>query len=113
MAADAWERFYAETLDLYLALAECEYLVGNFDSAGLLFELMRSKARTDLDRARIYSLRIKVYQASSRYDDSVVLALEALQLFGVTFPESDDAIEAATAAEFPRHLSQPWWTPHR
>jgi PAS domain S-box-containing protein len=100
VAADAWERFYSETLDLYLGLAECEYLVGAFDSAGQLFELMLSKARSDLDRARIYSLRIKVYQASSRYDGSVVLALEALQLFGVTFPESDDEIEAATASEF-------------
>ena len=100
IAADAWTRYYEETLDLYLALAECEYLAGNLDSADRLFELMLSHARSDLDRARIYSLRIKVYQASSRYDESVVLVLEALQLFGVTFPESDDEIQAAAEAEF-------------
>ena len=45
-------------------------------------------------------MRIKVYQASSRYDDSVVLVLEALRLFGVTFPESDDEIQAAAETEF-------------
>ncbi len=100
VAEDAWGRHYDETLELYLALAECEYLIGTFDSADRLFELMLGNARSDLDRARIYSLRIKVYQASSRYDESVVLALEALQLFGVVFPDSDDEIAATTAAEF-------------
>ena len=100
VAADAWTQCYDETLELYLGLAECEYLAGHFDSADQLFELMLGNARSDLDRARIYSLRIKVYQAGSRYDESVVLALEALQLFGVTFPESDDEIQATADAEF-------------
>lgn len=100
VAADAWTRCYDETLDLYLGLAECEYLAGHFDSADRLFELMLGQARSDLDRARIYSLRIKVYQAGSRYEESVVLALDALQLFGVTFPESDDEIQATADAEF-------------
>ena len=100
VAADAWTRYYEETLELYLALAECEYLAGNFDSADRLFELMLGHARSDLDRARIYSLRIKVYQAGSRYDESVVLVLEALRLFGVTFPESDDEIQTTAEAEF-------------
>ena len=31
VAADAWTRHYEATLELYLALAECEYLVGHFD----------------------------------------------------------------------------------
>ena len=100
ISADAWTRHYEETLELYLALAECEYLAGDFDSADQLFDLMLGRARSDLDRARIYSLRIKVYQASSRYDESVVLVLEALRLFGVTFPESDDEIQAAAETEF-------------
>ena len=100
ISADAWTRHYEETLELYLALTECEYLAGDFDSADQLFDLMLGRARSDLDRARIYSLRIKVYQASSRYDDSVVLVLEALRLFGVTFPESDDEIQTAAETEF-------------
>ena len=100
VAADAWTRYYDATLELYLGLAECEYLVGNFDSADQLFELMLGNARSDLDRARIYSLHMKVCQVGSGYDKSLVLALEALQLFGVTFPESDDEIQAAADAEF-------------
>ena len=100
VAADGWTTCYDDTLELYLALAECEYLVGNVDPADQLFELMLRNASSDLDRARIYSLRIKVYQAGSRYAESVVLALEALQLFGVTFPASDDEIQATADAEF-------------
>ena len=100
VAADAWTRYYDATFELYLGLAECEYLVGNFDSADQLFELMLGNARTDLDRARIYSLHMKVCQVGSGYDESLVLALEALQLFGVTFPESDDEIQAAADAEY-------------
>ncbi len=100
VAEDAWAQSYDEMLELYLRLAECEYLAGNVDTADRLFEVMRDKARSDLDRARIYSVRIKVYQAGSRYDESVVLALEALRLFGVTFPESDDEIQGAADMEF-------------
>jgi predicted ATPase len=100
VAADAWTRYYDATLELYLGLAECEYLVGNFDLADQLFELMLGNARSDLDRARIYSLHMKVCQVGSGYDKSLVLALEALQLFGVTFPESDDEIQAAADEEF-------------
>jgi PAS domain S-box-containing protein len=100
VAADSWTRYYDETLELYLSLSECEYLVGNFDSADQLFDLMLRNARSDLDRARIYSLHMKVCEVGSGYDKSLVLALEALQLFGVIFPESDAEIEAAEDAEF-------------
>jgi PAS domain S-box-containing protein len=100
VAADAWTRSYDATLELYLALAECEYLIGNFDAADRLFELMLGNARSDLDRARIYSLHMKVCQVGSGYDESLVIALEALQLFGVTFPESNDEIQAAADAEY-------------
>lgn len=100
VAADAWARHYGTTLELYLGLAECEYLVGNFDSADQLFERMLGHARSDLDRARIYSLHMKVCQVGGGYDDSLLLALEALSLFGVTFPESDAEILATAEAEF-------------
>jgi PAS domain S-box-containing protein len=100
VSADAWTRHYDATLQLYLDLAECEYLVGNFHSADKLFELMLGNARSDLDRARVYSLHMKVCQVGGGYDESLVLALKALRLFGVTFPESDDEIQATADAEF-------------
>jgi PAS domain S-box-containing protein len=100
VAAGAWTRDYDATLALHLELAECEYLVGGFDAADRLFDQMLTKARSDLDRARIHSLHMKVCLVGGGYDESLRLALEALKLFGVTFPESDDDIQAATDEEF-------------
>ncbi len=99
VAPDAWTRYYDATLELCLGLAECEYLVGNFAAADRQFELMLGQARSDLDRARIYRLRMKVCQVGGGYDESLMLALEALKLFGITFPESDEELQAVADAE--------------
>ena len=99
LSPDAWGQRYQETFDLYLAFSECEYLVGNFAAADKLFDLILSRAVSNLDCAKVYGLRMKLYQVAGKYDDGVTVALEALRLFGVTFPESDEEIQAAAAAE--------------
>jgi PAS domain S-box-containing protein len=99
LSPDAWGQRYQETFDLYLAFSECEYLVGNFAAADKLFDLILSRALSNLDRAKVYGLRMKLYQVAGKYDDGVTVALEALRLVGVTFPESDEEIQAVAAAE--------------
>jgi two-component sensor histidine kinase len=99
LAPDAWLAGYDETFDLHLVFSECEYLVGNFTRADELFDLMLERAQSDFDRVKVYGLRMRLYQVSSKYDEAVSVALEALQLFGVTFPESDDELWAAGEAE--------------
>jgi PAS domain S-box-containing protein len=99
LAPDAWDQRYRETFDLYLAFSECEYLVGNFVAADKLFDLILSRALSNLERAKVYGLRMKLYQVAGKYDDGVTVALEALRLVGITFPESDEEIQAAAAAE--------------
>jgi PAS domain S-box-containing protein len=100
LSPDAWTRCYEETLDLYLAFSECEYLVGNFAAADALFDMILSEAHSNLDRAKVYSLRMKLYQVAGKYDESSAAALDALRDFGVTFPESEQGIQAAVDAEF-------------
>ena len=102
LSPDAWRRHYQETFDLYLAFSECEYLVGNFAAADKLFDLLLDRALSNLDRAKVYGLRMKLYQVAGKYDDGVTVALEALCLFDVTLPESDDEIQAASEAELAR-----------
>ena len=96
---DAWSARYEDTFALYLELSECEYLVGEFQSADELFTMLLGRARRSSDRANVYSLRMRHYLVSGRCADGATVALEALELFGVTFPESDEEIEAAFAAE--------------
>ena len=96
---DAWSAYYEETFSLYLDLSECEYLVGDFQGADQLFDLLFANARSDLDRAWVYRLRMRLYQIAGRFSDALRAALDALQLFGVVFPDSDQEIQAATEAE--------------
>ena len=86
LPSDAWTRRYADTFELYLALSECEYLIGNFVAADEMFGMMLDKARFDADRAKVYSLRIKLYQVAGKYEDGLVVALDALRYFGLSLP---------------------------
>jgi predicted ATPase/signal transduction histidine kinase len=99
LPAAAWEDCYDDTFPLYLELAECEYLTGDFRRAEELFDLTVQKARTDPERARVSSLRVRLYQVAGRYDDALSAALDALSLFAVECPWSDEEIAAAFAVE--------------
>jgi predicted ATPase/signal transduction histidine kinase len=104
---DAWSARYEDTFTLYLELSECEYLTGNFQRADVLVDLMLEKVRSLLDRAKVYRLRMRLYQMAGRHCDAVTVMLEAARLFGATFPESEAEIQAATEAEIrqvPIHL---------
>jgi len=99
LPADAWSERYEQTFGLYLYRSQCEYLNGHFRRADELFALLLANARSNLDRADAYRLRMQLYQVSGRYADAVSAALDALRLFGLGFPDSDEDIRAATAAE--------------
>jgi len=95
LSPDAWTQRYDSTFDLYLAFSECEYLVGDFAKADALADMMLAEARSSLDRAKVFSLRIELYQLAGRYDESFEVALTALRDFGIVFPENDQDIQAA------------------
>jgi predicted ATPase/signal transduction histidine kinase len=99
LAPDAWETRYAEVFAVTLARAECEYLVSSFDAADELFALLLEKVRSKADRATVCSLRIRRYLLTGEYEKGLSVALEALALFGVTFPESEAEVRAAFMAE--------------
>jgi PAS domain S-box-containing protein len=95
LAPDAWTQRYGSTFELYLAFSECEYLAGDFARADALADMMLARARSNLDRAKVFSLRIELYQLAGRYDESFAVALAALRDFGIRFPETDQDIQAA------------------
>ncbi|GLR85263.1 trifunctional serine/threonine-protein kinase/ATP-binding protein/sensor histidine kinase [Bradyrhizobium iriomotense] len=97
---NAWTSRYEQTFELYLLLSECEYLAGNFEAADALFDIILGRASSNLDRAKVHSLRIKLYQVAGKYDQGLAVALNALSSFGVTFPDTDQDITAAIEAQF-------------
>ncbi len=96
---DAWRARYAETFDLHLDLAECEYLDARFDRADRMFEDILGKAASHADKAKIYGLRARLCQGAGRYPDAMMFSLQALSLLGVTFPASNQDLQAAMETE--------------
>ncbi|KYG09948.1 hypothetical protein BE21_15110 [Sorangium cellulosum] len=89
LSPDAWTTQYEDTFALYLERSECEYLACHFDAADALFDHILQHARSDVDRARVYTLRMRLYQVAGKYADAIQMGLDALQLFGITFAETD------------------------
>ncbi|GEM_PF-154692 len=101
-AEDAWTTHYQDTFAANLELSECEYLVGHFDAADELFNLILDKARSNPDRAQVYLLRVKLYQFSAGLEKALEAGFKGLALFGVTFPASDNEIGPALEEEISR-----------
>jgi PAS domain S-box-containing protein len=99
MPPDDWSDRYEEAFTLHLDLAECDYLVGNGPAAEALIDVLLGRARSQIDQATVHRLRMRLYHLSGQFDGAVTAALAALRLFGVTFPQSDQEIEAAFALE--------------
>ena len=99
LPADAFTRCYDEAFALQLALAECEYLVGEFRRADELLDQLLGSAASDLDRARADRLRMGLYQGTGRFEDACRTGLSALRRLGVSFPETVSQIAAAFESE--------------
>ncbi|MBC1274481.1 AAA family ATPase [Nostoc sp. UCD121] len=99
LAENAWIEQYEQTFTLFRELAECEFLTGNLEQAEQLFELLLLKAESHVEKSNIYMLQIRLYQVAGRYEEALTLGLEALKLFGVKFPDSNEEVQAAIAIE--------------
>jgi PAS domain S-box-containing protein len=96
---DAWTAAYDTTLDLNLALAECDCLVGAYERSAERLDAILAHARTAVDRARAHRLRLRVGQLSGDYQAAVAAMLEGLRALGMSFPTADDEILRAVHAE--------------
>ncbi len=94
----AWATRHELCFALHLEQAECEYLSGRFEQAEGLFQLLLDRARSNVEKASVFTLQLKLYQVAGRYDDGVTLALRELQRFDLQLPSTDEAIQEAMAA---------------
>jgi PAS domain S-box-containing protein len=99
LSSNAWDEDYDRIFNLVTEIAECEYLTGNLEPAENLFRLLLEKAQSNLERATIYMLQIRLYQVAGRFDEAFSIGVVALQMFGVTFPETDEQVQTAIDGE--------------
>lgn len=94
-----WDSDYELVFKLHLCAAECEYLCGELDEAEAHLDTLLARGRTKLDLAEVYKLKVLKYESSSRYLDAIRIGREALNLFGLSFPEVEADMQAALEVE--------------
>jgi PAS domain S-box-containing protein len=88
---------YSDTFALYLDLAECELSLNHFIEAEALFEKLLQYAHSNFDIARVAPLRTRVRFITKHIGEALAIGLEALELLGIKFPETDDELAAGVA----------------
>lgn len=90
---------------LYLGLAECEHLCGDFAAAERAFASAIEAAETTLESLAARGLRVALYVTMGRSREAIDSGVEALRLAGVEIPDDPIALRAAGEAE-QRRLSE-------
>jgi predicted ATPase/serine phosphatase RsbU (regulator of sigma subunit)/tRNA A-37 threonylcarbamoyl transferase component Bud32 len=80
---DDWSKDYNLSLDLFRESGECEYLTGGFESSEKLFDIIISRAATNLDKARTYAAKVMLYTHIGNHDRAIEAGLTGLKLVGV------------------------------
>ncbi len=102
VAEDAWSNHYEQTFTLFLELSECLYLTGDLVAAEELFKLLLLNVRSKVDQASVYSRQLRLYQIAGKYEEALARGVEALQIFGIAFPDPDSIEQLQAATKFER-----------
>lgn len=94
-----WASDYAQAYELHLERAECEYVSGQHETAESLALTALQHARSELDAARLYSLRIRLCITGSQFAVAVRLGIEALRLFGYQVELDPERLAVAARAQ--------------
>ncbi|MBE9050594.1 AAA family ATPase [Nostocales cyanobacterium LEGE 11386] len=87
LSGNSWDMKYELTLALYETAAEAAYLNGEFEQTKQLVQVVLAKAKTLLEKVKVYEVTIQAYGAQGKAQEAVKAALAFLKLLGVEFPE--------------------------
>ncbi|HVH47222.1 MAG TPA: ATP-binding protein, partial [Labilithrix sp.] len=99
LPSDAWESRYDVVFPVFMERAECAYLCGAFEESEALFELLLARARTAVDKAAVYELRLQLYVISGNNAEALQMGISALKLLGVEIPDDGEEVNRAMHAE--------------
>ena len=86
----AWDLDYDLTFKLHRELAECEYLLDELEAADRHFDRILARARTDLAKVEIFTLKAMLAYHDSEYPDGFASTQAGLAILGVEVPAVDD-----------------------
>jgi predicted ATPase/signal transduction histidine kinase/tRNA A-37 threonylcarbamoyl transferase component Bud32/ActR/RegA family two-component response regulator len=101
-----WKSSYEETFELYVEAAETSYVSTEFGAMEKLLDTALEKARTAVDTAKAYEIRIQALIAQYKMLEAIDTALAALRMLGVNLPSKPS--KARILAEFMRLKWKLW-----
>jgi predicted ATPase/signal transduction histidine kinase/DNA-binding NarL/FixJ family response regulator/tRNA A-37 threonylcarbamoyl transferase component Bud32 len=87
LTEDSWTDQYKLTLALHTEAAESAHLSGDFEVMQTFIDTVQNRAKTLLDKLKVYEVQIQTHVLRNKLLDAVNTALQALKLLGVSFPE--------------------------
>lgn len=87
MEDESWKTNYELMLTLYETAAETAYLAGNFPQMENFIEVVLQQSKTILDTVKTYEIKIQAYTSQNKLLAAILIARQALQQLGITFPE--------------------------
>jgi len=93
LADNAWQAEYELTLNLHLEATEASYLKSDFENMERLGQIAIDRARTLLDRIKVYETQLQAYSVQNRFIDGIDTGLRCLKLLEIDFPDNPDLAE--------------------
>ncbi|MCX9155330.1 AAA family ATPase [Niveibacterium sp. 24ML] len=97
LARDAWDTDFELAKALATEYQQCAYLTARFDEAEAYIEQLLARARSNLERAEILSMRTRQYATTGKMVESIDAAILGLGLLGIRITSNPD--RAAIARE--------------
>ncbi|MBD2773805.1 trifunctional serine/threonine-protein kinase/ATP-binding protein/sensor histidine kinase [Iningainema tapete] len=99
LPSDSWETNYELTLALYESAAEVAYLSGDFEQTEQLVQVVLAKAKTLLEKVKVYEVKIQAYGGQGKVIEAINIALTFLKHLGVEFPEHPNQLDVQRELE--------------
>lgn len=85
---ESWQTDCDLTLALYESAAEAAYLNTEFEQMEKWAEIVLQKAKNELDKIKVFEIRITACAMQTKLQEAVKIGREALKMLGINFPES-------------------------
>jgi predicted ATPase/class 3 adenylate cyclase len=90
LSADSWTSDYDLTMALATEYQQCAYLTTRYEEAESWIEQILARARTNLEKAEILSMRTRQYATTGKMEASIRAAIMGLSLLGMRITDNPD-----------------------
>ncbi|MGH1395852.1 MAG: AAA family ATPase [Trichormus sp.] len=97
LTTDSWYEQYQLTLTIHQEAAEVAFLIGDFEQLEHLAKVVLQQANTQIEKVKIYELRIKSCEVQRKLIAAVNLGLQMLEILGIKLPAAPTPVDIQQA----------------